>query len=245
MRLVLGIALLWLLLADDGARQGRRGNAAYRAERYAEAAELYRQGLLLTQDPAVRFGLQYNLGAALLRLGEAGAARAAFDAALRLASNHTERARAAYNAGNAAFTEGDLQAALYYYRMALLADPDFEDARFNYEYVLRHLPSSPPPSPSGGSATHNDPNNASARNTPGRGLANRGSRENANPSDSQSDAAKPQQPSSTKPGAPPPPSQLSPEAAARLLEALQRQEQEALRRALRLPTTPRKVQKDW
>ncbi len=244
MRLLIGLALLPLLLADDGARQGRRGNAAYRAERYAEAAEHYRQGLLLTQDPAARFGLQHNLGAALLRLGETGAARAAFDAALRMAPDAAARARAAYNAGNAAFAEGDLQAALHYYRMALLADPDFEDARFNYEYILRHLPPASPPPPSAGRADRNDPNGADAQNTPGQHPADGDRQEEADASPSQQDAsdsassnARAEQPSSS--------AQLSPEAATRLLEALQRQEQEALRRALRMPTRPRTVKKDW
>ncbi len=244
MRLLIGLALLLLLLADDGARQGRRGNAAYRAERYAEAAEHYRQGLLLTQDPATRFGLQHNLGAALLRLGETGAARAAFDAALRMAPDAAARARAAYNAGNATFAEGDLQVALHYYRMALLADPDFEDARFNYEYILRHLPPASPPPPSAGRSDQNDPNGADAQNTPGPHPADGDRQKEADASPSQQDAsdsassnARAEQPLSS--------AQLSPEAAARLLEALQRQEQEALRRALRLPTHPRKVKKDW
>ncbi|MFO7313414.1 tetratricopeptide repeat protein [Rhodothermus marinus] len=244
MRLLIGLALLLLLLADDGARQGRRGNAAYRAGRYAEAAEHYRQGLLLTQDPATRFGLQHNLGAALLRLGQAGSARAALDAALRMAPDDAARARAAYNAGNAAFAEGDLQAALHYYRTALLADPDFEDARFNYEYVLRHLPPSSPPPPSAGGAGQNDPNDANTQNAPGQDAADGNRRHNAerapaqnDPSDSAASERQSQTPTSS--------AQLSPEAAARLLDALQRQEQEALRRALRLPTHPRTVKKDW
>jgi len=244
MRLLIGLALLLLLLADDGSRQGRRGNAAYRAGRYAEAAEHYRQGLLLTQDPATRFGLQHNLGAALLRLGQAGTARSTLDAALRMAPDDAARARAAYNAGNAAFAEGDLQAALYYYRTALLADPDFEDARFNYEYILRHLPPSSPPPPSAGGAEQNDPNDTDAQNAPGQGAADGNRRQNAehapaqnDPSDSAASETRSEPPASS--------AQLSPEAAVRLLDALQRQEQEALRRALRLPTHPRTVKKDW
>ncbi len=239
MRLLLGLALLLLLLADDGARQGRQGNAAYQAGRYAEAAERYRQGLLLTQDPATRFGLQYNLGAALLRLNQAEAARAAFDAALRMAPDDA-RARAAYNAGNAAFAAGDLRAALHYYRTALLADPNFEDARFNYEYVLRHLPPSSPPPPSAGEAGQSDPNDTDAQNAPGQGAAGGSRQQEAAHTPTQNDASE-----SAASEAPAFPDRLSPEAAARLLDALQRQEQEALRRALQLPTSPRTVKKDW
>ncbi len=243
-RLLLGLTLLLLFSSDDGVRQGRRGNAAYHAGRYAEAAELYRQGLLLTQNSAIRFGLQHNLGAALLHLGETGAARAAFDAALRMAPNDAERARAAYNAGNAAFAEGDLQAALHYYRTALLADPDFEDARFNYEYVLRHLPPSPPPPASSNHGAQNDSDGTDARDTAGQQSTGNSQRKNADrPSPESNTLQQSSPPVSSR--IPDTPAQLSPEMVARLLDALQRQEREALRRALRLPTPPRKAEKDW
>lgn len=245
MRLLIGFALLLLLLPDDGARQGRRGNAAYQARRYAEAAEHYRQGLLLTQDPILRFGLQYNLGAALLRLGETGAARAAFDAAFRLASDADRQARAAYNAGNAAFAAGNLQAALQYYRTALLAAPDLEDARFNYEYVLRHLASSNPPPPSAGGTEQNNPNGSEPPNALTQGLAGSDLQQNADVSPAANDTGSQTPLASERLKTPAQSTQLLPEAAAQLLEALKRQEREALQRAFRLPTPPRKVEKDW
>ncbi len=244
-RLLLGLTLLLFFSLDDGVRQGRRGNAAYHAGRYAEAVEFYRQGLLLTQNSAVRFGLQHNLGAALLPLGETGAARAAFDAALRMAPNDAERARAAYNAGNAAFAEGDLQAALYYYRTALLADPNFEDARFNYEYVLRHLPpTTPPPAPSSHGAQRN-PDGSDARNAAGQQSTGNSQRKDTDRPSPESNTSPPQSSPSAARRLSDTPAQLAPETVARLLDALQRQEQEALRRALRLPARPRKVEKDW
>ncbi|MDQ7040188.1 MAG: tetratricopeptide repeat protein [Rhodothermus sp.] len=246
-RLLLGLTLLLLFSSDNGVRQGRRGNAAYHAGRYAEAAEFYRQGLLLTQNPTVRFGLQHNLGAALLHLNEAGAARAAFDAALRMAPNNTERARAAYNAGNAAFAEGDLQAALHYYRTALLAAPDFEDARFNYEYILRHLPSSNPPPVSSNHGASNNPDGADTRNAAGQqspDMPDNSQRKDTDRPSSESNTPRQSSPS-VAPRISDTSTPLSPEMVARLLDALQRQEREALRRALRLPTSPRKVAKDW
>ncbi len=230
---LLFVLLLLLVLTDDGARRGRHGNEAYQAGRYAEAAEAYRQGLLLTQNPAVRFGLQHNLGVALLQLGHVAEARAAFEAALRLAPSETERARAAYNAGNAAVADGDIGAALRYYRIALLADPTFEDARFNYEYLLRHQPPTPPP-PNTGTSTLGNPSPQPET----------GAKDQGNPQASPEASLNVQQPSSAQ-SFEDPTGRLSPEMAARLLEALQQQEQAALRRAMQLPARPEAVEKDW
>jgi tetratricopeptide (TPR) repeat protein len=47
--------------------------------------------------------------------------------------------RALYNAGNNAAAEGKLQAALGFYRQALLRDPAYDRARYNYEFLKRKL----------------------------------------------------------------------------------------------------------
>ena len=70
--------------------------------------------------------------AALLVVGAAAPASVA-------AADDEAFSRAAYNAGNTAFTVEDGQRALAFYRRALLADPANDDARFNYEFVKRQL----------------------------------------------------------------------------------------------------------
>ncbi len=134
-----------LLRGPGGKQDGRRGNDLYREEAYPDAAAAYAGGIATLSDdagPHVRYGLHNNLGAALLKAGNAESAREAFEQALMEARETGEAmdlARSAYNAGNAAFAAEDLESALAQYRRSLLRNPDNEDARFNYEFVKRQL----------------------------------------------------------------------------------------------------------
>jgi tetratricopeptide (TPR) repeat protein len=90
--------------------------------------------------------LLYNLGTALLRLGEAELARARLNESLE-AQLPELRARAFYNLGNAHATvvgreaadAEDLRAAIDAYRRSLLLDSTRDDARWNLELALRRL----------------------------------------------------------------------------------------------------------
>ena len=131
--------------APNGKRDGRRGNDLYGQEAYADAAAAYAGGLAILSDdaePRLRYGLRNNLGAALLKSGNAESARQTFEQAIVEADETDEPidlSRSAYNAGNAAFAAQDLEGALAYYRHSLLRNPDNTDARFNYEFVKRRI----------------------------------------------------------------------------------------------------------
>ncbi len=131
--------------APNGKRDGRRGNDLYGQEAYADAAAAYAGGLAILSDdaePRLRYGLRNNLGAALLKSGNAESARQTFEQAIVEAGETGEPidlSRSAYNAGNAAFAAQDLEGALAYYRHSLLRNPDNTDARFNYEFVKRRI----------------------------------------------------------------------------------------------------------
>jgi tetratricopeptide (TPR) repeat protein len=134
------------LTAPAGSAEGRRGNAAYAREDFAAAADHYRAALdRAASGAAVRSALLNNLGAALLAQDQTAAARESFEEALAAALTARDRARAAYNAGNAAAALGDAPAALALYRAALLAQPDFPEARHNYEVIARLAAEAPPP----------------------------------------------------------------------------------------------------
>lgn len=135
------LVLATLLIAADGADEGRRGNQLYEGGNYAAAAEAYRTGINRheTGEGALYADLWNNLGAALHRDASYADAAQAFRTAADVAATSRQRARALYNAGNNAVAQDQLEAALDFYRRALLADAGYEDARFNYEYLKREM----------------------------------------------------------------------------------------------------------
>lgn len=133
------ILLLFGLLGDSGAGQGRAGNDLFDQGRYVAAAETYRAGLDALADTTgpVYAGLQNNLGLALHRQERLEAARAALRKARRAATTDEERVRVLFNAATVAAEMNDRTDALDHYRTVLLLDPTHEAARFNYEYLKR------------------------------------------------------------------------------------------------------------
>lgn len=138
---ILLASFLMVLFGPDGAQEGRRGNEFYKQGQYAQAAEAYRAGLEAHGAPpdAVYAALWNNLGAALHREKNLKEAQDAFTQAISAAPTKADRARAYYNAGNNAVALKDPEAALEFYRQALLADPTYENARYNYEYIKRRM----------------------------------------------------------------------------------------------------------
>jgi len=142
----LSVALAAILLLTGfpggGPGDGREGNRHYAAEAYEEATAAYQRGLSRFAEPArddVYAGLQNNLGAALHQLRQFEDAGDAFAQALLHAPTDDAFTRSAYNAGNTAFQQEEREAALDFYRRALLADPTNADARYNYEFVKREM----------------------------------------------------------------------------------------------------------
>lgn len=140
------ILLLFGLLGDTGAKNGRQGNALFEQGRYAEAEEAYRNGLEAREDTTgtVYAALQNNLGVALLRQKQFGEARTAFERAHRAASRDAAQVRARFNGANAAAGMGNVETALREYEQVLLEDPSHEAARYNYEYLKRQAAARPP-----------------------------------------------------------------------------------------------------
>lgn len=121
---------------------GRKGNQLYSEGKYREAADAYLAGLeQLKEDAsaAVRAAFLNNLGAALYRLDVFDGSQSNFIQSFSASDIDRDRTRAAYNAGNAAYRQENLKAALSFYKQALLADPTNESARFNYEFIARRL----------------------------------------------------------------------------------------------------------
>jgi len=138
------VLLLTGLMLGFGPGDLERGNRMYREGRYQEAVEAYRSAL---QGGRTGPELHYNLGTALLALGEYGEAEQHLQAALQ-AVDPELRHRTFYNLGNRFLEEGraqpDLQAqgrlldaSIEAYRRALRIAPADAEAKWNLELALR------------------------------------------------------------------------------------------------------------
>jgi Ca-activated chloride channel homolog len=176
-RLGAPVALLLaaLLLNGFGIGDVERGNRHFREGRYAEAVEAYRAALARRPSPR----LHYNLGTALLRLGEYDeAGRHLREAAA--APDPELRRRGAFNLGNRFLEDARahpaaqdlprlLDAAVEAYREALRLEPGDLDAKWNLELALRardEQPEQPEPSPGAGDA---DPEDGAGQDDEGPG----------------------------------------------------------------------------
>ncbi len=255
------------LWAPSGKRDGRRGNDLYRQEAYDDAAAAYAGGIAILPDdaqPHLRYGLRNNLGAALLKSGNAESALQTFDQAIAEAGETGEEinlARSAYNAGNAAFAAQDLEGALAYYRHSLLRNPDNADARFNYEFVKRRIEEQEQqeqqnnrqqdqnqeqePQESGHENSddgQNEPQQDENESQPQQNGQNEPQGENEpQQSESPQEQEQEQQPQNRQTGE----QQLSQAQAERILQALEQEEGNLLREIQRTESRPHRVEKDW
>ena len=146
--------LLTILLAlsgcaafADGAAEGRRGMELFEAGDFEAAAAAFQEGIDATENQTsrTREALHTDLGLAHFSQAQFAEAAEAFKEALKQAETPSRRAEAAYNAGTALAKSEGLEQALVYLRRALILQPDFPTARFNYELVKRRLDGSQPP----------------------------------------------------------------------------------------------------
>ncbi len=242
------LLVLLLGLAGDGDKDGRRGNAHYKSGNYEAAADAYYRGLAAyeTGTPdAAYYGLQNNLGAALHQQGDFALARPAFARAMETAPSQADFARAAYNAGNNAFREEQAEAALDFYKKALLADPANADAKFNYEFVKRRQQQQQQQG-QGENQDQQDGENQD-ENQQGENQQNQDQQNQEQQQEGQNqEPQEGEQPQNAEPQPQPEtPDQLSRQQAERILQALENEEEQLLREVQKVKGRPRRVEKDW
>jgi Ca-activated chloride channel family protein len=130
-------------------QQVREGNEAFEREDFTQALSAYQEARRLTPEDPI---LDYNMGNAFHRLERYGEASTAFTDALKKTKDGALFTRATYGIGNAAFSQGTLEAAREAYVGVLQRDPTDADARHNLEVVLRALgqQAAAPPTPAAG-----------------------------------------------------------------------------------------------
>lgn len=128
------LALAGALLVRPGEARAQsawaKGDRAFRAGRYAEAESLYAERLRRGGPDAVRV----NRATARALAGREGAEAPLADLA---ATDDPTGRTAGYNLGTVLGERGDFDAALRELRRALARDPGDDDARWNYEVLMR------------------------------------------------------------------------------------------------------------
>lgn len=225
-------AVLMLLLLGPGAAHAQsdwaRGDRAFRAERWAEAESLYARRLRRGGPDEVRL----NLALARAKAGDGARAEAELSA-LALRDTRTGRA-AGYDFGTLLGERGELDRALAALRATLRRDPQDEDARWNYEVLLRRRqreqqksqPPEPKPQRSGGGG------GSSSRAQPAQ--------QGAQPDLPPAAGTPPLQPPATGPHG-----TMSRAQAERLLEALTALERSERERERKVRVTTERRGKDW
>lgn len=250
--LIVILAFLTALSGDDPKKKGREGNVLYAAGELMAAADAYRAGIVAVQADGpgrVHSGLLNNLGASLYRQGDFAGAAASFTSSTHMSPDTETRVRAYYNAGNALTKASELESALEMYRQALLQDPSNEDAKFNYEFVKRQLQEQEQQQQQNQDQNQDD---QEQQENEGEGNENQEQTDEQNEDQQQqqqdpenADQQNQDQQQDQQQQQQQDPTQMSPEEAQRILEALENEEEQLLRQVQKMDTRPRRVEKDW
>ncbi len=133
--LVLIVCPVLLGFGDSPEGRNRQGNKHYRESQYDEALTEYRSAQVLAPELLELF---FNAGDALFRKGEMPDALREFGKAAG-AEDPFLASGAHYNSGNAHLQLGDIQSAIEAYKDALRRNPADADAKHNLEVALRLL----------------------------------------------------------------------------------------------------------
>lgn len=131
---VIFFLILFLFLTASSVEDARKANEAFENGNYQQAAELYRQAI--EQDPE-NAKLHFNLAAALHKLGQTEEAMQAYDRFESLSESPQEQSFASYNQGTMLTEENKYEEAAELFREALKKNPNDPDARHNYELALQ------------------------------------------------------------------------------------------------------------
>jgi len=233
----------------DGKKKGRKGNALYAQEQYAEAIEEFRLGVSAVSEAGpgpVYSGLLNNLGASLYRTGDTEQAGIAFSGAAQMANTPADIVRASYNAGNAAATGKQLEQALAHYRRALLSDPTNADAKFNYEFVKRQLEEQQKQEQQQDKQNQDEnKENEDQQKSDQDQESDKENQDQQQQKDQQDSQDQNQEQQEQQQQDQQDPTKMSQQEAERILDALQNEEEQLLRQVQKLKTRPRRVEKDW
>jgi len=144
--ILLGIFTVVSVWAQQEREYIRKGNSNYQKKEYNKADVQYRKALEKNNNS---FEAKFNIGDALYKQGKYQEAAQQFQTISALARNKKEKAKVFHNMGNAflqahqqvaqADTNGFLQKSIDAYKTALKNNPEDMDTKYNLSYALKML----------------------------------------------------------------------------------------------------------
>lgn len=235
--------ILFLFLTASSVEDARKANEAFENGNYQQAVELYRQAI--EQDPE-NAKLHFNLAAALHKLGQTEEAMQSYDRFENLSESSQEQSFASYNQGTMLTEENKYDEAAEFFREALKKNPDDPDARHNYELALQKQQQQEQQQQQNQDSDQNDQQQNQDQQQQQDGNNDQQQDQNQNqqqPSDGQQDQEQ-QENEQRQPQ--PQPTEMTPEEAQNILDALKQLERELLENMEKESSeTPSTNEKDW
>jgi len=226
------------LAADSPRKTAKKGIEHYHKAEYDKALAEFMAGIEAAPD---RDELKYDMGAALYKLEDFENASAAFGQAAA-EENSKIAADAWYNLGNAMFKSGDLEKAIKAYKNSLYLDHQDKDTKFNLEQALmmqqmQQQQQQQQPGDSTQQQEQQQEQQQQQQKQEEEQQQQQQQQAQADSSDTEEEQPQPQEQKETD---------MTPEEALQLLQAMENDEQEAQKEKLeRQFGKPKRVEKDW
>jgi Ca-activated chloride channel homolog len=136
--LFVGLAILGALISVGVAggsayREMEQGSDAYKNGQYPDSMDHFLKAQVESPDD---LKVRFNLASAQYKTGRYDEAAEGFKAVVMQSHDPKLKQKAIYNLGNTSFRQGNLPAAINFYRRAIVLDPSDLEARQNLEFVL-------------------------------------------------------------------------------------------------------------
>lgn len=235
--------ILALFLTASSVDDARKANEAFENGNYEQAAELYRQAIEENPENAK---LHFNLASTLHKLGRTEEAMQSYDRFENLSDSPEEQSYASYNRGNILTEENKFKEAAEFYREALRKNPNDPDARHNYELALqRQQQQEQQQQQNQDSGENNDEQNQDQQDQQ-QGNDNQQQNQDQNQQQPPNNGQQDQQEQNEERQPQPQPTEMTPEEAQNILDALEQLERELLENMKKESSeTQSENDKDW
>jgi tetratricopeptide (TPR) repeat protein len=215
----------------------RKGNSSYKEGNYQQAEVDYRKAL--ERDPS-SYKADFNLGNAMYKQEQYDAAAGRYSALAEKETDHEKLSRYYYNLGNTMFESQKYKESIEAYKMALRNNPADMDAKHNLQLALQYLREQQEQQQNKDNQQGGDNQNEQKKDQneeKNQDPKQDQQKNDQNQGDQNNDAQNP----------PPQKGEITPEDAERILQALENEEKEVMKKVQERKEQSRKVpvDKNW